>query len=171
MKILVFLLFVISPIELPAYYCPSTLNNNKNAQIVFEWLNRFSHERTLQDCQIEITVCEPHQEVNESAPIGEILVKTSDGRMAYLSFDFPHKEDQRYKATIKSSTRALYYKKEDRYFEHINGRTEVWQFEIRTNWDDKTKLEHLDLGLYTTHSQLNQANGNDSHWYNCWPKL
>ncbi len=169
MKTLIFILCLVGPHILLAYNCPSTIMESKKAQTLYKWMNRFSTTKTLNGCELEITVCEPLLPANETAPIAEILVKTADQRWAYLSVDVPHQADQRYKTTVKASSRAIYYKKEDRYFEPINGKTEVWQFELRTNWDDKSQLEYLELGLYTTNSQLNQPNGNDSHWFNCWP--
>lgn len=167
MKTLFF--FLLFPIGAKAYHCPSYINDNQNAQRAQEWLQKFRGINELHGCEVEIEVCEKGDLVNETAPIGEVLLKTSDGRESYLSIDFPDVESPHLDTQVVVSTTAFHFTKKDRFYEKINGRTEVWRFEMRTRWKEPETLNVLELGVYTTNSQLNQDNGNDSQWFICSP--
>ncbi len=160
-------LLLFFPVVALGYSCPPTLESSKSAQAVHSWLSRFVDVKELHGCVLDIRVCESGATVEDDAPIGEILVVTLDGREGYLSVDFPLADSWRFRTKVKNYSKAIYYRKKDRYYEEVEGRTEVWQLELRTLWDDPNVLDHLDLGIYSTHSQLNQDNGNDSHWFNC----
>lgn len=153
-----------------AYNCPATLQQQTQAQETHAWLDKFAGQFELHGCQVEITRCTPSSKNNEGAPIGEIFLQTPDGREAYVSVDFAPHNDLKLRTQAHAFTRALNYERRDLYFEEINGRTEFWQLELHTLWEDTDTLDVIDLGIYTTNSQLNQRNGNQSHWFNCRDK-
>lgn len=167
MRLMFVLILIFSPLFLEAYSCPSYLIQSDKAQKSYDWLERFKGQFQLHNCEVEIIVCDPQGEPSDSAPVGELLLVTENGREAYISIDFPEEYSWRFNTNIKSYPRSLYYRKKDRYYEPINGRTEIWQLEFRTLWNDLNELNHLEVGIYQTNSQLNQTNGNDSHWFVC----
>lgn len=150
-----------------AYDCPSLLSTNEKSQQAYDWLQKFAGTYTFGNCHIEMIACEKSQTINESAPIGEILIQMTDGREAYLSVDFPQVEEAHFQTKVITSKRAFYFRKRDRFYEKENGRTEIWQLELDTLWEDTEQLKGITVGIYTTHSQLHQPNGNDSHWFKC----
>ena len=167
MRLFVFiLLFSLSS---NAYYCPTYIDSNSEAAKAHQWLNEYKGVTELHGCNVEITVCEKSDKINNTAPIGEILIQTPDGREAYLFLDFPDENTPELHTKVKTSKRAFHFYKKDRFYEEENGRTEVWRFEIRTLWEDPKILNVLELGVYTTNSNLNQSNGNESHWFVCAP--
>ncbi len=163
---IVFFMLLIG-LEVRAYLCPSEIATNQEAINAHAWLKQYSGVRNLGSCRLEFIVCEPGDSFDEDAPIAEVLLQLEDGREAYVSVDFPKAPEWRFQTYIYSGKRAMHYRKVDRYFEPIEGRTEVWQFEIQTQWGDPTVLKTVEMGIYSTNTQLNQSNGNDSHWFIC----
>lgn len=166
MKTLLFLLLIYG---LPAfsYNCPSSMASNKMAQKTHSWMERFKGQFDVHGCYVELVTCEISDDPDESAPVGEVFIQTPDGREAYVEIDFPNSETDRFKTQTKVNKRTLSYIRKDRYFEPVNGRTEVWRLEIRTLWDDLNQLDVTELGIYGTNRALNQPNGNDSRWFVC----
>lgn len=163
----IFVLLSLAPSFTWGYSCPSWFKTHSEAQAIHAWLTRFKNIEELHGCKIEIEVCDVGSEEADDAPIGEVLIVTPDNREAYLSIDFAEHESYWFKTKVKQHKRSIVYTKRDRYYEPINGRTEFWQLEFQTEWDDTQLLKNVELGIYTTHSQLNQPNGNDSHWFVC----
>lgn len=148
-----------------AYNCPSYLESHPDAQKAYEWLLRFEGTRELAGCHLEIVVCDPSATPKHYSPLAEVYIKTPEGRDVYLAVDFTDSDE--ITSELITNSRTFHYLKRDRYYETVEGRTEVWRLEIRTLWGDKSELDLAELGVYTTNRQLNQANGNDSRWYVC----
>ena len=127
MKQLILIIIFFTPFVLKAYSCPRYLGTNQKAREVHTWLKKLSAQTELHGCKIEIVSCEEGEKNNETAPIGEVLIQTEDGREAYLSFDFPSNDISKFTTLVRSRKNSLYYEKKDRYYEEINGRTEVWR--------------------------------------------
>ena len=166
-----FILFLVILQNLWAYPCPPKFFNDEKVQDSHQWLSRFEGQGSLHGCQIDIVTCDPAREGQDSSPLAEIWIKTKEGREAYVSVEFLSQPTPQLKTKAQLHKRAFYYKKRDRYYEPVNGRTEFSQLELRTLWTDPKQLDHIDIGLYTTHSRLDQPNGNQSHWYRCASKV
>lgn len=164
----IYILSIFWAFQAQAYNCPPELKTSEKAQKTLEWLTKFQDVKELHGCQLEIVPCENEGE-QEGAPVGEIFLVDQQGREAYLQLDFPPEAEDKVHVRVISNKRTLNYKKTDRYYEEENGRTEIWQLEMRTLWEDQDTLNVLELGIYSTNNQLDQPNGNDSHWYTCSP--
>lgn len=166
-QLLVFIL-IFTTYSTQAYDCPQYLEQRSDAKKTLQWLKNFEGLRQVGECQVEIILCKESTTYNQAAPLGEILVIDDKGREAYISIDFPEKNSPVFSTKIKSHSRMLNINKKDRFYEEINGRTEVWRLEMRTGWFDTRQLKAFELGIYSTNNQLNQSNGNDSYWYTCY---
>jgi hypothetical protein len=147
--------------------CPLYVQSNPKAVAAMEFLNRFQGRFSLGKCQVEILACEGWEDTIQALPIAEVLITDDKGREAYVAIAFPKEESEYFNTTTRVSERRFHYEKKDRFYEQVYGRTEVTRFEMRTEFDDKNELRKMDMGIYSTNFQLNQANGNDSEWFNC----
>lgn len=170
MQVCFFVLFLFLGTAVRAYDCPSQLTSHPSARKAYDWLKKFKGTRQLHGCTLEITLCQESTSTQDSAPLGEILLIDAKKREVYVPLVFPNEDENFFTAKAQSHSRMFHYFKKDRFYEEENGRTEVWRLELRTLWDNPTTLNLVEIGVYTTYSQLNHPNGNDSHWSVCGPE-
>ena len=154
--------------SLLAYPCPNNLDSHKEAATALQWLVNHSGQKQLGDCQVEITHCDSAQVPSARSTIGEILMIDSKGREFYFNIRVPEKSVRKVNTKFDVNPYSLWVRQKNTYFEEENGRTEAWRLEIQSKWGDPMTLKRIEMGVYTTNSQLNQWwNGNDSHWMVC----
>lgn len=164
--IICLIVLLISP-YLFSYPCPKSVEKVKEAQAAHDFLEKFKGQYQLGACQVEITTCSWDEESNQETPVAEVFLLDQYNRETYISLEFPIQESPLLNTKTQWNKRLLNYKKKDRHYEDHLGRTEHYQLEILTDWDDTTKINSLHLGSYSTNNQLNQTNGNDSIWSIC----
>lgn len=165
-KIVVSIFFLFLGSKTWAYSCPHNWALNPEAVELHGWLQSLKGLRDLQNCQLEITACDPAQPEGIGSNLGEVFIVDSANREVYLPVSFVKDKVGHLTTMIKTSPFRLNYVKYDRYFEAEFGRTEAYRLSIRLH--SKTGLiRSVDLGTYSTHKKLNHANGNQSRWYNC----
>lgn len=150
-----------------AHPCPGYLKNNSKALKALDFLKRWPHKFVLGSCQIEIFTCSGWEETHNIVPMAEILIVDGQGREAYASLQYPVEESPYFSTQTQSNERMLHFEKTDKFFEPEFGRTEVLRLELVTQWDNPQQLKRLELGMYSTHHQLEKADGNKSEWFVC----
>jgi hypothetical protein len=151
-----------------SYYCPQSVYTNKKASKAHDYLRMVEKDLQFSNCEVEIALCEKSEsEVSpDSTPVAEIYIVDDKGREAYLPMTFEGSWFRnRLKVVVNDTT--LHYRIRDRNYEPELGRTEFYRFEMRKVWGSFYDVEAVELGLYATNTQLNQSNGNDSHWFVC----
>jgi hypothetical protein len=150
-----------------AHPCPEYLKEKPKALKALEFLKRWPGKFALGRCQIEVFTCSGWEKSTDSTPIAEILISDDQGREAYASLQYPEVESSFFKTKTLVQDKVLHFEKTDRFYEDEFGRTEVLRLELVTDWKDPQQLKHLELGIYSTHHQLDKADGNKSEWFVC----
>ncbi len=151
-----------------AYPCPETLKDHGKAQQALQWLQTHAGSQILGECQIEITHCNPEEASTARSTLGEVLMIDQEGREFYFNLRLPAPSVRKVETKFKLNPYSFWVRQKNKYFEVENGRTEVWRFEMQSQWGDPSTIKRIEMGVYTTNSQLNHWwSGNDSHWMVC----
>ena len=159
------LLFLLTPLNLWAYACPSALEAKPESVEIYSWLERFQGQQTVGRCTVEITACDINIERTAGGILGEIYVVDENKREAYLPILWSER-NSRIQTELEAGNKYLHYVKYDYFFEPEYGRTESYRLELRLN-SKGNALGELNLGTYATRKKLHSPDGNQSRWYNC----
>jgi len=151
-----------------AYYCPESVYTDQRASEVHDYLSEVDQALFFNNCEVEILLCDKSDvEFSEkSAPVAEIFILDDKGREAYLPIVFDV-DDIRQRVKLILNKITFHYQRKDTNYEDQLGRTENYRFEMRKEAGSAGGVEIVELGIYATYTQLNQSNGNDSHWFVC----
>jgi len=151
-----------------ADYCPEYLYESESALKAYNFLAALDQNLRFKKCDVEIVLCDKSTKEKGllTSPVAKVYIIDSLGREAYLPITFDDGLDLVHQDSLVNK-RTFYYEKKDTNYEPELGRTEFYRFEIRKKWGSDTEIERIELGVYSTNTQLNHSSGNDSHWYIC----
>ncbi|MBX3022676.1 MAG: hypothetical protein KF799_13470 [Bdellovibrionales bacterium] len=167
MNKLILFLMTMASVSVLAYPCPKAIETDPQTIGAKRWLERFQGQHQMRGCQVEITVCNEQEPHVVGGPLAEVYILDEAGREAYLPLVPVAEDTPRMQASMQIHRRSLYYLKKDSFHEPELGRTEVYRLELKTEWDNLDKFNHVSLGTYSTNRRLRHRNGNESRWYNC----